>query len=441
MGTPLIRPLILSLALLLCFAPDRARAKEESDRMIYRVVKGDNLYTLAERYFLRAGDYAIIQRLNRITNPRRLQIGTPIVIPRSLLRQEPVAATIHSFRGDVRIGARGNQSPATVGRTVREGDWIDTDRKSFVSLRLSDGSVITLPSQTSMRVERLRRTLLTRSIERSFRIDRGRAGAIVTPMKDPQSNFRLLTPTAVSAVRGTRFRMSYDPASGRTTTEVLEGTVGFKSDDQRIEQNLASGFGMTNMLSSPVSLLPSPELLRPAQIQDEEQLHFALKPLAEATGYRVEIASDAGFLDLIDETIVSSAEASLPSLRNGDYFVRVTALAADGLEGLSSTYAFRRQLHWITTSAEEQSVGRSRQYLFRWDARDTEKEQYRFQLSSNPDGSDPLIDEFGLTQTSLVLTDLPAGVYYWRVMTLDSIDGRPREKWSPFEELRVQVTK
>lgn len=441
MENPLIRPLILSLTLLLSFVPDGAGAKEESDRIIYRVVRGDNLYTLAERYFLRASDYAIIQRLNRISNPRRLQIGKPIAIPRSLLRQEPVAATIHSFRGDVRIGARGKQAPAAVGRTVREGDWIDTDRKSFVSLRLADGSVITLPSQTSMRVERLRQTLLTRSVERSFRIDRGRAGAIVTPMKDPQSNFRLLTPTAVSAVRGTRFRMSYDPASGRTATEVLEGTVGFKADDKQTEQSLASGFGMTNMLSGPTSLLSSPELLHPAQIQNEEQLHFALEPLAEATGYRVEIAADAGFLDLIDETIVPSAEASLPSLPNGDYFVRVTALAADGLEGLSSTYTFRRQLHRITTSAEERSIGRSRQYLFRWDARDAEKDQYRFQLASNPDGSEPLIDELGLTQTSLVLTDLPAGVYYWRVMTLDSIDGQPREKWSPFEELRVQVTK
>lgn len=441
MENPLIRPLFLSLTLLLSFVPDWAGAKEETDRITYRVVRGDNLYTLAERYFLRAGDYAIIQRLNRISNPRRLQIGKPITIPRSLLRQEPVAATIHSFRGDVRIGARGKQAPAVVGRTVREGDWIDTDRKSFVSLRLADGSVITLPSQTSMRVERLRQTLLTRSVERSFRIDRGRAGAIVTPMKDPQSNFRLLTPTAVSAVRGTRFRMSYDPASGRTATEVLEGTVDFKADDKQTEQSLASGFGMTNMLSGPTSLLSSPELLRPAQIQNEEQLHFALEPVAEATGYRVEIAADAGFLDLIDETIVSSAEASLPSLPNGDYFVRVTALAADGLEGLSSTYTFRRQLHRITTSAEERSIGRSRQYLFRWDARDVEKAQYRFQLSSNPDGSEPLIDELGLTQTSLVLTDLPAGVYYWRVMTLDSIDGQPREKWSPFEELRVQVTK
>ena len=441
MEKSLVRPLIFSLALLLCSAPVQAGAKEKSDHVIYRVVKGDNLYTLAERYFLRKGDYVIAQRLNRIAYPRRLQIGTSISIPRSLLRQEPATAAIHSFRGDVRIGARGKQTPATVGRTVREGDWIDTDRKSFVTLRLADGSMITLPSQSSLRVERLRRTLLTQSVERSFRINRGRAGAMVTPMKDSHSNFRLLTPTTVSAVRGTRFRTSYDPASGRSTTEVLEGNVGFKPDGKSSEQSLAPGFGMTNMLSGPVSLLPAPELLRPAQIQDEEQLHFALDPLAEATGYRVEIAADAGFLDMIDETTVTSAEASLPSLRNGDYFVRVTALAASGLEGLASTYAFRRQLHRITTSAEERSIGRSRQYLFRWDAPDAEKEQYRFQLSSNPDGSNPLVDELGLTQTSLVLTDLPAGVYYWRVMTLDSIDGQPREKWSPFEGLRVQVAK
>ena len=74
MNASSIRPLILSFALLLCFAPDRAKAKEESDRIIYRVVKGDNLYALAERYLLRAGDAAIVQRLNRITNPANEQV-------------------------------------------------------------------------------------------------------------------------------------------------------------------------------------------------------------------------------------------------------------------------------------------------------------------------------------------------------------------------------
>lgn len=441
MPSLLVRPLILGLAFLFCFGSGQAGATGQSDRVTYRITKGDNLFTLAARYFVKPGDYVIVQRLNRIAYPRRLQIGTTIVIPRPLLRHEPTSATIHSFRGDVRIGAQGKSTPAAVGRRVREGDWIETGRQSFLTLRLADGSAVTLPSQTSMRVERLRRTLLTRSVERSFRIDRGRAGAIVTPMEDGESYFRLRTPTAVSAVRGTRFRMSYDPASGRAATEVLEGKVGFRAGDNPSEQSLVSGFGMTNILSRPVPLLPSPELLRPAQMQDEEQLHFALKPLADAAAYRIEIAADAGFLDVIDETTAVAAEVTFPSLPNGDYFVRATALTPDGLGGLSSTYAFRRQLNRIATSAEERRVGRSRQYLFRWDTPDAEKAQYRFQLSPNPDGSEPLADELGLTRTSFILTDLPAGVYYWRIMTLDSFDGQLREKWSPFQELRVQSAK
>ena len=39
--------------------------------------------------------------------------------------------------------------------------------------------------------------------------------------------------------------------------------------------------------------------------------------------------------------------------------------------------------------------------------------------------------------TSFVVTDLPAGMYYWRVMTLDVAGGRIHEKWTPFQELRI----
>src|SRR3546814_4553497 len=66
-----------------------------------------------------------------------------------------------------------------------------------------------------------------------------------------------------------------------------------------------------------------------------------------------------------------------------------------------------RRLNRISTSLEERRAGRYRQYLFRWRAPDAPNAQFRFQLSASPDGSSPLVDEIGLTEPVLILTDLP----------------------------------
>ena len=428
------RLLLALLLALLSLGPAQATPRGD-DSIIYRVAQGDNLYTLAERNFRRPADYIVVQRLNRVVDPRRLPVGMLLTIPRSLLRQEPVDAVVQSFRGSVLAGTGHNLRRVEVGMRVREGDRIETGSKSFITLRLPDGSNVALPSQTSLRVERLRRTLMAGSVERSFRIERGRAGATVTPMEDPHSEFLFSTPTAVSAVRGTRFRMRYDPAEHRASSEVLEGKVAFAAADGTTE--LPAGFGIANGLSGPVPLLPPPELVSPGRVQDEEQLHFELKPLAEAKSYHLQIAADAGFIDVLDEATASSPEAFMEALSNGDYFVRATAIDANGLEGLPAIYAFHRRLNRIEASAEEVHSGRYRQYLFRWRAPDANNPRYRFQLSTAPDGAKPLVDE-AVRETAFVVTDLPSGTYYWRVETIDIDEGRAYEKWSPFQELRIE---
>ncbi|MFD2137420.1 LysM peptidoglycan-binding domain-containing protein [Novosphingobium resinovorum] len=158
--------------------------------MRYVVRPGDNLFRLAANYFIRTEDYRIVQRLNRVADPLRLPVGMVLVIPRELLRHEPVRGTVHSVRGAVRIGGK----PAAVGMTVGEGMLIETGQKSFVTLALPDATTIALPSQSTVRVQRLRRLVFDSHVERLFGIERGGASATVTPMTDPQSDFRFSTP-------------------------------------------------------------------------------------------------------------------------------------------------------------------------------------------------------------------------------------------------------
>lgn len=446
-----MRTLLIWMLALGVAAPSSALAQASkpavSGSIAYTIAKGDNLYTLAARFLARTSHYSIVQRVNNISDPYRLKVGSRIAIPRKLLRKEPIRAVVQSYRGAVQIVRGDLRRSVSLGMPLMEGDVIETGHNSFLTLYLPDESRVALPSRSAIRIQRLRRTLLAGSVERLFTILNGRARAVVAPMADPESDFRFSTPVAVSAVRGTEFRMRYSAESRRATTEVLEGVVAFDASATKAApiaadatpQAVRAGYGTASDFAQPLALLPAPELLAPARIQDEEQLQFTLKPLDGAVRYRVEIAADAGFIDVLNEAEAASTDATLPALPDGSYFVRVTGIDRSGLEGMPATYGFERRLNRVEASVESGRAGGYRQYLFRWRTLDTDNAQYRFQLALNRDGSEPIVDELGLGGTSFVVTDLPPGVFYWRVQTVEVENGRVYQKWSPIQELRIEL--
>lgn len=406
----------------------------------YTVRKGDTLYTLAERYFVRTQDFIVVQRLNGIGNPRRIPVGRTLRIPRALLRQTLAFAHIEAFSGPVRISVGGRSGSARVGLSVGEGSEIETGANAFVTLRLPDASAVSIPSQSRVRIGRMRQIALTGSVERQFDIEAGRVRAVVTPMADPDSNFRVSTPVAVSAVRGTEFRAGYTAIGHVGTTEVVTGQVAFMPQAGKPEVLVPAGFGTSTLApdgAGPVTLLPAPKLIEPGRIQSSPTLTFALTPVPEAVGYSVQIARDAGFLDIIGEDRPVAPRSEMPALPDGTYFVRLAAIDRLGLEGLAETYAFERSLNTIDATLERGRVGRYRQYLFRWASAGDGVKQFRFQLSAEPDGAIPLIDEAGLTTKSLIAVDLPVGDYSWRVMSLQFVRGQARETWLPAQRFHV----
>ncbi|GGB89872.1 peptidoglycan-binding protein LysM [Novosphingobium endophyticum] len=422
-------------------SPRAAPAAVPTDPVLYTTRAGDNLYTLARRYFTRIEDYVRVQRLNHVSDPYRLPVGRVLRIPRALLRFEPLTATVIAHRGPVAIRSGGQVRAVKAGSTVREGDQIVTANNAFVSLRLPDSSVVSLPSQSQVGVRRLRRILLTGGIERLFALERGRARAIVTPAANDDDSFRVSTPVAVSAVRGTEFRARYDEEAARAATEVLEGRVSVAVEGaEQKALTVAAGFGTVATASGTadaIALLPSPALQRPGRVQDESELAFEVTPLRDAAAYRVQVASDAGFLDVISEATTPGESITLPSIPDGTWFVRTTAIGDAGIEGLPATYGFERRLQRIETALERRRAGRYREYLFRWIVEGSGTRRYRFQLMKDRPDAAPMVDEVGLVADRFVITDLPPGTYYWRVMSIQFADGGAFSKWSPIERLTI----
>jgi hypothetical protein len=407
----------------------------------YTVQRGDTLYALAQAYFTHPGDYRTVRRANHISNPRRLPAGMELEVPIELLRTRPILAHLLAFRGDVTIGPESKPVAASRNMSFSEGATISTGPDSDAQFELPDGSRISVPSQSRVRIERLRFTLMSGKVERALVVEKGRSESHVTPLKNSGDSYKVSTPLSVSAVRGTEFRVQYDADRRQASTEVVKGAVQVSSGRGE-PVVVVAGYGAnigSGGVAAPESLLPAPSLLRPDRVLDDAAIEIDLAPTAGAVSYEAVLATDAGFVDTLAETTSAEPRLSFAGLPDGVYFLRLTAVAPDGLEGLPATYALDRALNTLSLTAPVESIaGPHRRYLFRWQAEGDGQRSYRFQLfrDQNPR---PIIDEAGLSERQLTVTDLRPGIYAWRIMSRTVTPGRQVEKWSAPQSFHVGV--
>ena len=403
------------------------------DGINYTVKAGDTLSQIADRYLINYQQYKPLQGQIRLAIPEHLQPGTILILPRPLLKSVPVDAQVAAFRGAVLVN---NATPA-IGMAVHEGAGIATANNAFVTLILSNGSKVTLPSQTSVKLSRLRKIVLDGSLDYQIELQNGRVETKATHFTDPNSRFEFKTPLATSAVRGTEFRIAYAPTGGSDSlTEVLDGAVQVASTVSSYATLVPKQTG-AGLSSSGVAhietLLPAPLVTNANELQKDDAVHFNLTPVSGAVGYHIQLAQDAGFVDVFADTKATTPAADFSDVPNGNLFVRATALSAAGFEGLSEVTSFKRKLNSIHAIVEKGGHGG---YHFIWVGNGTGITSYRFQLTQSIGGL-PVIDEPGMTAHDIELTNLTPGSYYWRVGAAQFEDGEASYSWTDFAKLTI----
>lgn len=412
-------------------------ATRQEGTVDYRVKKGQNLYGLAQAYFVRPGDFAEVQRINRIANPRQIPVGTSVRIPLRLLRGETLEAQVLAVRGTASLsGAAGAGQRPMVGMAVRPGAVLETGADGFIGLKLSNGSQISIPTRSRVRILSMRKILLTEGVDFDIAVEEGKFETQAAPLMPGSGQFRLRTPRAVSAIRGTVLRVGYTTGAEQSLTEVLEGKVAVEGNAGKPQEMVSKGHGAVVSATGEVTteaLLPAPDLADPGQVLVDPDVVFRLRPLTGARAYHVQVAADAGFTDIVTEATAEDVAVALPALGNGRWFARVSAIAASGLEGEAQVYSVRRVLTGLAAGAEQDAD----RLKFKWSGTGEGRRIYRFQMAMGDAKAPPMVDEPGLNATELSLSGIADGVYFWRVGVRQYEGGEMVENWLPFQKLTV----
>ncbi len=431
----LARYALVSGAPLLLFFTGPASAKEttpsrDEGEWIYNIQPGDTLLQIAQRQLANADAWKQLQKLNKISDPRKLIAGRTLRIPDSLSGPDLAQAEAVLVKGQVTV-SRGDGAPAVPlqsGDLLRVGSTIETTDNGLLTLRFADQSRMLVSPNSRLTLNQLQ---FKRSSDEGIMHATLKDGSVesqVNPLKGTGARYEIKTPSLNLAVRGTTFRVQLDGKTGLTRSSVLEGAV--KATNAKGEVNIPAGFGSVatpgKAPGSPRALLPPPTLAGGGTPIDYFPTRFDWKELKDARQYRVEIVSMGGEQRLVQAVTTRDPRSAWTSLPNGDYRIRVRGVDDRGLEGQDGIFDFKvaawpaapmihAPLDGATLSGEK--IG------FRW-ARVAAADFLRFQVARDKEFKDIVMQVRSLTARSAgMVVPLQPGRYYWRVGSVKKSEG------------------
>ena len=405
---------------------------------------GDTLEGLSQSYFGTPRLWHQLQARNKVKDPRQLQPGSVVWIPMGLLPAE--SAQVEFVHGDVKVhtaelGATTNTAaaanpPVAAGTMLAEGTRLQVGPDGFVTVRLADGSVVKVSAQSDVQLRQLRRRGRAGSVQSVVEIQRGSVESSVAPSTDASRRFEVRTPRAVTSVRGTRFGVALSE-SGDTTAAVLQGAVAVQSRtaDNPAQHNatatvLQPGQGLAvqadGTVGSPRSLLPAPDLTSlPAAVHDLGLLALNVPGQAGANAYQAIVARDAELTQVLRSGTFANGQLRWKGLDDGQYFISVRAIDAEGIAGLPTTQPLTVKTQPVPPlyqkPAPDAVVSNAGGQLLctqvagvRW---------YRIQVATQADFNAPVLDESRLDSCTLSVAQLPVGSYFWRAASVRELPG------------------
>lgn len=394
----------------LLFAAALAPAAAQ-DEYHHAIRPGDTLIGIGKEMLLRPGNWRQLQTLNQVADPYRLQPGRTLRIPLRLMRRGAASGEISAVSGE----ASADGQPARLRQAVAGGSVLRTGADSSLSLRLADGSVLTLQPGTEARVKDLKAYGSGNYFTHAFDLLSGQLHNLAAKLRGSGPRYEVSTPGATIAVRGTDFRVAVAPESA--TSEVLDGSVDVAGARGRLRLTRGYGTRVTaGAAPRAVRLLPAPDLAAAPARVERVLMRVPFAAVRGASRYRAQLARDADFRQILRESQATAPEAKFSGPEDGDYWLRVRAVDDQGIEGLDArmavTLAARPEPPFAAAPLRK---ARGLQPEFSW-SENTEASHYRLQWARDAAFTDLLQHDTGIAgPRHAAAAPAPPGRYYWRV--------------------------
>ncbi|WP_084455072.1 FecR family protein [Comamonas composti] len=417
--------------------PQPLNSQTDGEVIAHRISPGDTLSQLADRYLGDHQLWPLLQQSNNNVNPYRLKPGSALTVPMRLLHMamasvEFVQGDAHATRSSIEANALPvSAEPLHKGQSLQEGDRLRLAENAFVAIRLADGSLVRIQSESDLQLRQMRQKGRAGNLESVLDLRSGSVEVSSPPMRNPPPRrLEVRTPAATTSVRGTHFSVHANP-SGTTSATVDKGLVLVSSDKAEHKQALLRPglqlvVAANGHLESPRHMLTAPDLSNwPSLTEDSQWLSLPLPSVEGAVAYQVQLAQDEELSTVLRSDVFKTSPIRFTDIDDGEYLLSVRGLDTQGIPGQPSHRKIRVKAHPIAPLYEAPVAGATIG-IGESGLRCTKVAQasrYRIQVAAAGGAQSfvPLIDVSDLTDCELAasaLGQLPAGDYLWRTASL-----------------------
>lgn len=408
---------------------------------LYLTIPGDTLSQIGQTYLKNMRDWPKVQAVNSVSIPEHLPVNTRIKIPVELLKVTPAPVTVTAVSGNVRYkSGDGPFQPLAAGTQLNGGENVLSGPRSSAAYRFADGTVLTQQAVSKLSFGRLAAYGKTGMVSTELSLESGRLEARAGKQLAPAGGFKVRTPVAVAGLRGTDFRLNMSEDGKTLRNEVMEGAVAVAAEGKEV--SVESGYGTVAEAGKPPEaprrLLMAPAATGLDTLIERLPLSFAWPAVAGASAYRVQVARDAEFTEvLLDDVTAEAGITWQDNLPDGKYVLRIRAIDSAGLEGGNRDHAFELDALPLPPAVLAPTLGErlyQHDVAFSWAAA-AEAHGYVLQIAPTPEFANGLIER-RLAAVTRHGESLAEGDWHWRAASLDAAG--KLHVWSPHRTFRVQ---
>lgn len=412
-----------------------ASASASQPEWRYSVRPGDNLIHFGKQHLINPDDWVVLQKLNNIKNPKRMRLGQIVRVPLSLVKQLPAPAEVALSSGQAGIlKADKSVSPVTKGQQLTAGTELITGENSKLDIKFADGSIVSMQPNSTLKLDTLSIYSGGGMVDTKLRLQQGKVETEANPTHLQGNQMQIITPTAVAAVRGTKFRVSTDDVSIKQ--ETLEGKVALSAAGEEVAVD--KGFGSLseggNAPLPPILLIPAPATSSLPVKLEAVPVAFNMPAQEGAVAWLGKISTEPQFNSILTEKLSQGTNLSFSDLPDGKYYLKVRAKDKQGLEGYDATHEFNlnaRPFAPATTTPAQAATVREVNPELTW-TKVEQANEYLLELARDADFKQMLDSRRVVSTAYKIEKNLEPGQYYWRLASIDGADQGPYMAASSF---------